>query len=315
MREAPKQIELRADRDGERLDRFVARVVPELSRTRVQRLIDEGLVTVEGRLAKAARPLASGERVSVVVPAPEPVTVEPEPLPLRIVYEDADLLVVDKPAGMPVHPGPGHLTGTLVNAVLAHCPDLSGVGGALRPGIVHRLDKDTSGLIIVAKHDRAHQALQRQLKERAVEKRYLALVRGDLQPDEGVIDAPIARDPRYRKRMAVVPGGREAVTRWRVLERYVGPGSGEPRYTLVEARPVTGRTHQIRVHFASLRHPLVGDALYGRRSALVGRQFLHAAGIAFAHPSTGERLEFDSPPPEDLREALRALRPAREAIA
>lgn len=315
MHEAPRQIELLADRDGERLDRFVARVVPELSRTRVQRLIDEGLVTVEGRLAKAARPLASGERVCVVVPAPEPVTVEPEPLPLRIVYEDTDLLVVDKPAGMPVHPGPGHLTGTLVNAVLAHCPDLSGVGGALRPGIVHRLDKDTSGLIIVAKHDRAHQALQRQLKERAVEKRYLALVRGDLQPDEGVIDAPIARDPRYRKRMAVVPGGREAVTRWRVLERYVGPGSGEPRYTLVEARPVTGRTHQIRVHFASLRHPLVGDALYGRRSALVGRQFLHAAGIAFAHPSTGERLEFDSPLPEDLREALRALRPAREAIA
>ncbi len=180
---------------------------------------------------------------------------------------------------------------------------------------MHRLDKDTSGLIIVAKNDRAHQALQRQLKERAVEKRYLALVRGDLRPDEGVIDAPIARDPRYRKRMAVVPGGREAVTRWRVLERYIGPGSGEPRYTLVEARPITGRTHQIRVHFASIRHPLVGDALYGRRSAIVGRQFLHAAGIAFAHPSTGERLEFASPLPDDLREALRTLRPAPEATA
>lgn len=315
MREALREIELRADRDGERLDQFVARVVPELSRARVQRLIDEGLVTVEGRLAKPARRLASGERVAVIVPAPEPVTIEPEALPLRIVYEDADLLVVDKPAGMPVHPGPGHLKGTLVNAVLAHCPDLSGVGGALRPGIVHRLDKDTSGLIIVAKNDRAHQALQRQLKERAVEKRYLALVRGDLRPDEGVIDAPIARDPRYRKRMAVVPGGRDAVTRWRVLERYIGPGSGEPRYTLVEARPITGRTHQIRVHFASFRHPLVGDALYGRRSAIVGRQFLHAAGIAFAHPATGERLEFESPLPDDLREALRTLRPAPEATA
>ncbi|HXF50630.1 MAG TPA: RluA family pseudouridine synthase [Dehalococcoidia bacterium] len=315
MREALKEIELRADRPRERLDRFVSRAVPELSRARVQRLIDEGLVTVEGRAAKPSRRLNPGERVRVVVPPPEPVALEPEALPLCILYEDADLLVVDKPAGMPVHPGPGHLSGTLVNAVLAHCPDLSGIGGALRPGIVHRLDKDTSGLIIVAKNDRTHQALQRQLKERAVEKRYVALVRGDLRPDEGVIDAPIARDPRYRKRMAVVPGGREAITRWRVLQRFVGPGSGEPRYTLVEARPVTGRTHQIRVHFASLRHPLVGDALYGRRSALVERQFLHAAGLAFVHPSTGRRMEFESPLPDDLRMALRALRPADGATA
>jgi 23S rRNA pseudouridine1911/1915/1917 synthase len=313
LREAPREIELRADREGERLDQFVARAVPELSRARVQRLIDEGLVTVEGRLTKASRRLARDERVSVIIPPPEPLKVEPEALPLRIVYEDPDLLVVDKPAGMPVHPGPGHLKGTLVNAVLAHCPGLSGIGGALRPGIVHRLDKDTSGLIIVAKNDRAHQSLQRQLKERVVEKRYLALVRGDLRPDEGVIAAPIARDPRYRKRMAIVAGGREAVTRWRVLGRFVGPGSGEPRYTLVEARPVTGRTHQIRVHFASIRHPLAGDALYGKRSALVGRQFLHAAGISFVHPSTGERLTFESPLPADLRAALSALRPLEGA--
>jgi 23S rRNA pseudouridine1911/1915/1917 synthase len=314
LREAPREIELRADREGERLDQFVARALPELSRARVQRLIDEGLVTVEGRAPKASRRLSAGERVVVTIPPPEPLILEPEALPLRILYEDADLLVVDKPAGMPVHPGPGHLKGTLVNAVLAHCPDLSGIGGALRPGIVHRLDRDTSGLIIVAKNDRAHQALQRQLKERAVEKRYLALVRGDLRPDEGVIDAPIARDPRFRKRMAVVPGGRDAVTRWRVLGRFAGPGSGEPRYTLVEAKPVTGRTHQIRVHFASLGHPLVGDALYGRRSALVARQFLHAAGLSFTHPSTGERLTFESPLPDDLREALRGLRPVEGAI-
>lgn len=272
-------------------------------------------MTVEERAAKPSRRLAVGERVRVVVPPPEPVTLEPEALPLRILYEDVDLLVVDKPAGMPVHPGPGHLRGTLVNAILAHCSDLSGVGGALRPGIVHRLDKDTSGLMLVAKNDRTHQALQRQLKERAVEKRYLALVRGDLRPDEGAIDAPIARDPRYRKRMAVVPGGREALTRWRVLQRFVGPGSGEPRYTLVEARPVTGRTHQIRVHFASIRHPLVGDALYGRRSALVGRQFLHAAGLAFVHPSTGRRMTFESPLPDDLRLALGTLRPLEDVTA
>lgn len=307
MGERPTRTELRADRGEERLDRFVARRLPALSRARVQRLIEQGLITVEGRAVRPSRRLAAGERVEVVVPPPEPVELEPEALPLSIVYEDEDLLVVDKPAGMPVHPGPGHARGTLVNAVLARCPDLAGVGGALRPGIVHRLDKDTSGLIVVAKRDAAHRALQRQLKERTVEKRYVALVAGDVRPGEGVIDVPIARDPRHRKRMAVVAGGRAAVTRYRVLGRYVEPSRTGARYTLLEARPVTGRTHQIRVHFASLRHPLVGDAVYGRPSPLVGRHFLHAARLGFTHPTTGASLTFESPLPQDLREALARL--------
>jgi 23S rRNA pseudouridine1911/1915/1917 synthase len=215
--------DLIADRDGERLDRFVARSLPELTRSRARRLIDEGLVTVDDRLpAKAGAALASGQRVRVTVPPPEPATLEPEAVPLRIVYEDDDLLVVDKPPGMAVHPAPGHSSGTLVHAVLAHCPGLSTVGGEGRPGIVHRLDKDTSGLIIVAKNDAAHLSLARQLKERRVEKTYIALVEGRLTQREGVIDAPIGRHPARRKKMAVVEGGREARTRYRVLREIDG---------------------------------------------------------------------------------------------
>lgn len=297
--------DLTADRRGERLDVFVARRLPALTRSRVRRLIDEGLVTVDRRLApKAGVKLDGGERVRVTVPPPEPARPEPEPIPLRIVYEDDDLLVVDKPAGMAVHPSPGHSSHTLVNAVLAHCPNLSGVGGQRRPGIVHRLDKDTSGLIIVAKHDAAHLSLSRQLKERRVEKTYVALVEGQLAP-EGTVDAPIARDPRHRKRMAVVKGGREARTRYRLLRPVDG-------YSLAEARPETGRTHQIRVHFASIGHPLVGDSVYGRRKAdaPVRRQFLHAQRLAFRHPRSGERLELETPLPEELLQALADLEAA-----
>ena len=290
-----------ADRAGERLDLFVARRVPALTRSRVRRLIDEALVTVDGRLApKAGLKLDAGQRVVVTLPPPEPLDLEPEPIPLRIVYEDGDLLVVDKPAGMTVHPSPGHSRHTLVHAVLAHCPDLSGIGGKQRPGIVHRLDKDTSGLIIVAKHDSAHLSLARQLKERRVEKTYLALVEGRPKPAEGVIDAPIARHPRQRKKMAVVEGGRDARTRYRVVREVDG-------HSLVELRPETGRTHQIRVHLASIRHPVVGDALYGKRSEVLGRQFLHAQRLAFRHPSSGERLELEAPLAEDLSQALRVL--------
>jgi len=295
-----RTVELRADREAERLDLFVARRRPELTRSRVQRLIEQGLVTVDGRPARAGLRLERGRKVRLTVPPPEPVEPAPEAIPLSVVYEDEDLLVVDKPAGMTVHPGPGHSAHTLVNAVLARCPDLRGVGGRERPGIVHRLDKDTSGLVIVAKNERAHLSLSRQLKERRVEKGYLALVHGRVQPPEGVIEAPIARDPRYRQRMAVVEGGREARTAYRVA-RYLDS------YTLVEVTPHTGRTHQIRVHFAALGYPVVGDSVYGRPSPVLGRQFLHAFRLAFRHPRTGERLRVEAPLPADLRAALRRL--------
>ncbi len=296
--------DLVADCAGERLDVFVARRLPELTRSRVRRLIDEGLVTVDGRLpAKAGVKLEVGQPVQVTLPVPQPIDLKPEPIPLRIVYEDDDLLVVDKPAGLPVHPSAGHAQHTLVNAVLAHCPGLSGLGGEGRPGIVHRLDKDTSGLIIVAKNDAAHVSLARQLKERRVEKTYLALVEGRLRPVEGVIEAPVGRHPRDRKRMAVVERGREARTRYRVLREVDGR-------SLVEVRPETGRTHQIRVHFAAIGHPLAGDPLYGRGSARprsLKRQFLHAQRLAFAHPRTGERLELEAPLADDLAETLAEL--------
>lgn len=295
--------DLTADRAGERLDVFVARAMrgtlPDLTRSRVRRLVDQGLVTVDGRQAsKAGLGLVAGQRVQVTLPPPERTTLEPEAIPLGIVYEDDDLLVVDKPAGLVVHPSPGHAGHTLVNAVLAHCPNLSGIGGEGRPGIVHRLDKDTSGLIIVAKNDAAHLSLARQLKERKIEKTYLALVEGRVRPAGGVIDAPIARDPRHRKRMAVVARGRDARTRYRVLREADGR-------SLLEVRPETGRTHQIRVHLASIGHPIAGDALYGRRrDPSLARQFLHAQRLAFRHPRTGERIELEAPLADDLARYL-----------
>ena len=283
---------------AERLDLYVAHHCPDVSRSHAQRLIEEGFVTVNGRPAKPSRLLQRGDRVVVRVPPPSPLDLEPEAIPLSIVYEDHDLLVVDKPAGMAVHPGAGRSRHTLVNALLARCPDLTGVGGVLRPGIVHRLDKDTSGLLLVAKNDRAHTALSQQLKERTVEKGYLALVTGRLEPKEGVIEGAIGRDPRNRKRMAVVEGGRPARTAYRVREYLDG-------CTLVEVTPSTGRTHQIRVHFAAVGHPIVGDAVYGRPSPFVGRQFLHACRLGFHHPGDGRWLVFESPLPADLQQALR----------
>jgi len=296
---------------GERLDRFVAARL-ELSRTRVQKLLDRGHVLVDGRPARKSEPLAAGARVSVRVPPPETVPMEPEDIPLRIVHEDADLVVVDKPAGLVVHPAPGHRSGTLVNALLWHVRDLSGVGGRLRPGIVHRLDRDTSGLMVVAKTDRAHLALQDALRRRRVRRRYLAAVWGHLREPEATIDAPIARDPRERKRMAVVEGGRPARTRIRVEERWA-------RADLIRAALETGRTHQIRVHLRHLGHPVVGDSVYGAgwERGLGGesrawveelvrrtpRQFLHAAELAFEHPASGERMRFTAPLPPDLAAA------------
>jgi 23S rRNA pseudouridine1911/1915/1917 synthase len=299
---ASATTELIADVGGERLDVFVARVLPALTRSHVRRLIDGGRVRVDGTPAKAALRLEPGRRVSVDAPPPLPAHATPEDIPLDIIYEDADVLAVNKPAGMTVHPAAGHESSTLVNAILAHCDDLSGIGGVMRPGIVHRLDRDTSGIILVAKNDAAHQSLARQLKERSVEKTYLALVEGTPKPATGVIDAPIARDPRRRQRMAVVAGGREAQTDYRVVERFRGA-------SLVEARPRTGRTHQIRVHLAAIGHPIVGDRLYGKASRLVRRQFLHALRIAFAHPRTGARLTLETALAPDLELALRELTP------
>ena len=298
-----RTLELTADRGGERLDTFIARRCPELSRSHARRLIDEGLVSVNGRQAKPSERVRAGLSVSVIVPPPETVTLVPEAIPLTIIYQDGDIIVLDKPAGLTVHPAPGHPSGTLVNALLAACPDLRGIAGTRRPGIVHRLDKDTSGLMVVAKNDRAQRALQRQLKDRDVRKTYLALVRGVPAPREGTIAAPIGRHPKNRKKMAVVADGREATTRYRVREEIAGG-----QYSLLEVEPVTGRTHQIRVHLAAVGHPVVGDATYGRPSAVVGRQFLHADKLAFAMPLGGRTVEFESPLPADLREALSQLR-------
>jgi 23S rRNA pseudouridine1911/1915/1917 synthase len=305
-----RRIELQVDASKVRLDKFLAGQVPELSRSAAQRLIASGRVTVDGELAKPSHKVRQGEEVVVLLPAEESQEPLPETIPLDIVYEDQALLIVNKPAGMVVHPAPGHPGGTLVNAVLAYCPELA-TSEDDRPGIVHRLDRDTSGLILVAKSEKARRALQRQFKERQVHKAYLALLNGHLQPAWGRIEAPVGRDPHHRQRMTVLAGGREAVTEYHVLEQFahqVGPAAGE--YTLVEAEPVTGRTHQIRVHFASIGHPVVGDGVYGKRktSLPISRQFLHARRLGFKHPSTGQRLELEASLPEELAAALELLR-------
>ena len=296
-------IELRVARAGQRLDKHIAAEVPDLSRSLVQKLIKEGLVTVNGAMTKASYRVEIGDEISIRVPPPEEVELVAEPIPLDIVYENQDIIVVNKPAGMVVHPAYGHRSGTLVNAVLAHCPELAGLDGTQRPGIVHRLDKDTSGLIIVAKNEAAKQSLQRQFKGREVRKLYLALVEGQLEPERGIIEASIGRDPKRRKLMAVVPGGREARTEYRVLERF-------PMHTLVEVEPKTGRTHQVRVHFAFIGHPVAGDRVYGFRKQRLGleRQFLHAQTLGFKLPSTGRYVEFTAELPGDLRGILEDLK-------
>jgi len=298
-------IELFADRAGERLDAFLARRLGErLSRSHAGKLIADGLVTLNDAPAKSSHRLARGDHVVASVPPPETPTLVAEAITLSIVYQNDDIIVVDKPPGLTVHPGAGHPRGTLVNALLALCPELAEIKGTLRPGIVHRLDKDTSGLLAAAKNEAAQANLARQLKDRRVHKVYLALVQGRLERPEGTIDAPIGRHPRRRQRMAVVEGGRQALTRYRVRE-YL-----RDAYSLVEAEPLTGRTHQIRVHFASIGHPVVGDRLYGKASPLVERQFLHAWRLGFRLPQGGRYHEFESPLPTDLEAALDALRRA-----
>lgn len=297
-------IELNVTRAGERVDRLVAAAVDTLSRAQAQRLIANGSVTVNGRPVKASYRAGADDRVIVRVPPSPPVLPEPQPIPLDIVFEDEDVIVVNKPAGMVVHPAHGHADGTLVNALLAHYPDLARSEDRLRPGIVHRLDQDTSGLIIVARNARARRHLQRQFKARTVRKVYLALLEGRIEPVMGRIEAAIGRDPRQRQRMAVLPqGGRPAETEYRMLE-YVRD------YTLVKAIPRTGRTHQIRVHFAWLGYPVAGDPVYGRRKRppALRRQFLHAQALVFRLPGSDEVVELEADLPEDLQEVLRYLR-------
>ena len=296
------RTELRlADRDGERLDVFLARSLSDLSRARLQGLISSGHTTVDDKAAKPSTRLRAGQVVYLTVPEPTQANILPQRLPLEVVYEDDDLVVIDKPAGLAVHPGPGHPDGTLANAILAMCPGLEGIGGQIRPGIVHRLDKDTSGLIVVAKNERAHASLSEQFKARDVGKRYLALVEGRPSSSEAIVEGPIGRDPSNRKRMAVVDRGRQSTTRFRVVEE-LGPS------TLVEVTPTTGRTHQIRVHLASIGHPLVGDAVYGRPHPSLSRHFLHACLLAFHMPTGVRRREFVSELPDDLRDFLDTLR-------
>lgn len=306
---------------GARLDRYVSDQLPELSRAAVQRLIDAAQIRVDGIARKASYRVQAGETISVRVPPPAPSTSlgtrapRAENIPLDIIYEDDDLMVVNKPAGLVVHPAAGHAAGTLVNAILAHCPRLN-VGGVERPGIVHRLDSDTSGIIIVAKNDAAMRDLQAQFKARRVRKTYLALVGGRVKPPRGKIDAPIGRDPKHRQKMAVIPNprtpsltgkgtkgmGRDAVTIYRTRATL-------GNYTLVQAEPQTGRTHQIRVHLAFLGFPVVADRIYGAKDNALGltRQFLHAWKIAFTLPRDGRAVSFVAPLPEDLRAALRGL--------
>jgi 23S rRNA pseudouridine1911/1915/1917 synthase len=309
----PELVSLVAAEGGERLDKWLAGRLPDRSRAEVQRWIDAGQVTRGGRVLKQSYRVGDGDVIDVLIPPPESYAAEPEDILLDVLYEDRDALVINKPAGMVVHPAAGNWRGTLVNAILFHSPDLEGVGGAHRPGIVHRLDKDTSGVILVAKNDAAHRNLQAQFKNREVEKTYQALVYGGLEPAKGEINAAVGRDPRDRKRMGVVTAsqGRPATTRYETLTVYRISTTGE-RLTLLACRPLTGRTHQIRVHLAHIHHPIVGDEVYGPRRKLpfaCPRQFLHAERLRFRLPSTGELVEFVAPLPPDLQAVLRAVQP------
>ena len=301
----------------QRLDQFLADSLPELSRSQIKKLIEDGLILCDGERVKAGNKLRGGETVQVEIPSPEPIEALPEDIPLDILYEDSSLIVINKPAGMVVHPAPGHSSGTLVNALLYHCRDLSGIGGSLRPGIVHRLDKDTSGVMVVSKDDTAHQGLAEQFKEHSISRKYVAFVFGQVQNNTGTVDKPIGRHPQERKKMSGASrSGRRAVTHWQVLQRF-----DKDRLTCVELTLETGRTHQIRVHLSEMNLPVVGDPVYGglKKSNAIGdarlrslvqglkRQALHARHLGFRHPVTGAWLEFESPLPQDMAEILEYL--------
>ncbi len=298
------ELKLTADREGERADALLARLIPDLTRSAAQKLLERGAVTSEGRTVRKNDRPAPGQALEVVLPDPEPAGVLPQDIPLDVVYEDGDLIVINKPVGLVVHPAPGHPDGTLVNALLYHCgTSLSGIGGQLRPGIVHRIDRDTSGLIVAAKNDRAHLALAAQLQDHSLARTYEAVAVGGFKADSGTVDAPIGRHPADRKKMAVDRrNGREAVTHWSVLARW-------PGYTHLECRLETGRTHQIRAHLASIGHPLLGDTVYGAKKPVPGLagQCLHARRLRFVHPSTGRIIEVECPLPSWFQAVLEKL--------
>ena len=301
-----KTIQFIAPISGIRLDRYLAQVLPELSRSYIQKLITQGHVSINGQSTKSSQKLTNTDRITITVPPP-PTHPTGEPTPLTVIYEDADIMVIDKPAGMVVHPSPGHPSHTLVNAILSHCPSLASSDDVIRPGIVHRLDKDTSGLMVIAKNDHARQFLVSQFKSHGITKNYLVLVEGKLTQQQGVIEAPIGRDPRNRQKMAVVPQtGKEAGTKYEV-KKYLN------NYTLLDVTPRTGRTHQIRVHLKAIGYPVVGDSVYGTRcknealASAIERQFIHAYRLGFRLPSTNRYQEFTSPLPPDLKQVLQLL--------
>ena len=296
---------LRIDRDGERADAALARLCPELSRSGAQKLLEAGQVICNGRPVKKNEKLKAGDELELELPEAQPVDILPEDIPLDVVYEDSDVIVINKPKGMVVHPAVGHWSGTLVNALMHHCRDsLSGINGDLRPGIVHRIDMDTSGLLIVAKNDFAHQHLAEQLQDHSLARTYQCIVVGGIREDSGTIDAPIGRHPTDRKKMTVTEkNSRHAVTHWKVLERFSG-------YTLLECKLETGRTHQIRVHLSWRNHPIVGDMVYGRKKPELGldSQCLHARELTFRHPRTGENITVSCPLPDYFEHVLDTLR-------
>ena len=287
-----------------RLDQYLAQKQNDLSRTMIKKLIEEGQITVNGKNVKTSYTVQAGDTIKIIVPEAKETKLEAQEIPLDIVYEDKDIIVVNKPKGMVVHPAVGNPDGTLVNAIMAHCKEnLSGIGGELRPGIVHRLDKDTSGLLIVAKNDKAHIAISNQIQNREVKKVYLALVRGNVPEDEATIDMPIGRSTKDRKKMAVTKNGKNAITHFKVLERF-------GNYTFLEVRMETGRTHQIRVHMSEIGHPVVGDMVYsnGKNEFGVEGQMLHAKSLTFKHPTNGKILNLEAPLPKYFEEVLNLLR-------
>jgi len=315
-RERAETLYVTPELAGMRADIALSKVLQGQTRSRVKRLIEEGNVLIGGEPIKSSRKLEQGEEVSVKIPPPESLEAEPEEIPLTVLYEDEDVIVIDKPAGMTVHPGAGVKRGTLVNALLFKCKDLSGIGGKIRPGIVHRLDKNTSGVMVVAKNDMSHDSLVRQFKDRTVKKKYLAIVEGAIKKDSGSFSSKIGRHPTQRIKMSSkASSGRESLTNWRVLKRF-------EKAALVEAEPKTGRTHQIRVHFSENGHPILADVLYGpkkyrtsrlERAAMeIGRQALHASSLGFTHPRTGKFMEFTAPVPQDMKKALNILEESGE---
>lgn len=311
----PRRITIPQEEAGKRLDLFLTISNPSLTRSHIQRLIEEGMVSVNGRPAKASHKIKDGEVVEMTIPEPTPIEARPEPIPLEILYEDKEVVVVNKPSGLVVHPAAGNYTGTLVNALLYHCRNLSGIGGKLRPGIVHRLDKDTTGVLVAAKSDSAHQSLAGQFKKHTIKRKYIALVHGVVKEESGRIEAEIGRHLTQRKKMSVkTRKGKAAVTRFKVIDRF-------DQFTLLELTLETGRTHQIRVHLSSIKHPVVGDPVYGGKERIndvkdpkvrkmikgLGRQALHAAILGFMHPESNKYMEFQAPIPDDFQKVLDIL--------